>query len=87
MPSYTKYGELKVALGIPMPLKVQDDDDGLWRWLRTRTIGGTPSLYLAEPGDSIPGTVARVQDDDDGIWRTVKSRTIGGTPSIYLYTP
>lgn len=83
-PSFTQYGELKVSSTLSENSKVQDDDDGLWRFLRSRTIMGVPTLYLAEPGDNIPGVVVRVQDDDDGLWRIVRSKHVMGTPTLYL---
>lgn len=89
MKTFTRNGELKVATNLGQFLfegapKVQDDTDGMWRWLRSTTIDGTPTLYLSQSADTTPAREAIVQDDVDGIYRKVRSTTIGTEHVLYL---
>jgi hypothetical protein len=89
MKCFNRKGELKVATNIGQFLfegapKVQDDTDNLWRWLRSTTINGVPTLYLSQSADTTPGREAIVQDDVDGLYRKVRSTTINGEHVLYL---
>lgn len=64
--------------------KVQDDDDGLWRNVYWKEIGGVPTFYLSDTADDIRGYELFVLDISDGNIRKMRSRKINGIPSWYF---